>query len=118
MIEHRRSARKPISMDVVVSCRNLGLVKGQTLDVGLGGMFVETGRVRLPVNTMINVSVLIEGAHGVSPFKTGAMVVHRRNGGAGVMFIDPPVELQTLLRRTLYGQRESPDALHTHRLIH
>ena len=107
-----------MSVDVVVNYRSLGLVKGRTRDIGLGGMFVETGRVNLPVNAMLDVSVLIEGAHGMSPFRTGAIVVHSAEGGVGLMFTDVPLKLKETLHEMLYGHWEHSDATGTYHLIH
>ncbi|MES9846428.1 MAG: PilZ domain-containing protein [Candidatus Sedimenticola sp. PURPLELP] len=102
-MEHRCSPRKPVSMDVVLNYRSLGLVRGQTKDVGVGGMFIKTGRIRLPVNAMVDVSVIMEGARGMRPFRTEAIVVHTVDGGIGLMFCDLADDHHTLLHELVYG---------------
>ncbi|OOZ36637.1 hypothetical protein BOW51_06270 [Solemya velesiana gill symbiont] len=97
-------------MDVVLNYRSLGLVRGQTQDVGVGGMFVKTGRIRLPVNAMVDVSVIMEGARGMSPFRTEAIVVHTTDGGVGLMFCDLEDDHHTLLHELIYGRHEYLDA--------
>ncbi|MES9870915.1 MAG: PilZ domain-containing protein [Sedimenticola sp.] len=110
-MEHRCSPRKPVSMDVVLKYRGLGLVRGQTEDVGVGGMFVKTGRIRLPVNAVLDVSVIMEGARGMSPFRTECIVVHTTDGGVGLMFCDLDESCHGLLHDLVYGEYEyrSPD---------
>lgn len=100
-MEHRYALRKPVTLDVVVTYQALGLVHGQTLNIGLGGMYIETGRVELPVNALIKTAFFLKenGVH--TPCSADAMVMHSCSGGAGLMFNDLDVELHTALQRLL-----------------
>ncbi len=100
-MEHRYALRKPVALDVVVTYRALGLVHGQTLNIGLGGMYIETGCVELPVNALIKTAFFLkeDGVH--MPCSADAMVMHSNSGGAGLMFNDLDDELHTALQRLL-----------------
>ena len=45
------------SSDVVLYCAGLGMVRGRILDVDNRGVFVDTGRVRLPVQLAVQAYV-------------------------------------------------------------
>lgn len=45
-MEQRWTERIPMAVDVMVIYPSLGLVRGKSKDIGLDGMFVETGLLR------------------------------------------------------------------------
>jgi len=106
-MEHRCTSRKPIALDVVVTYRALGLVQGRTLNIGIGGMFIETGCVELPVNALVKASFYLHenGVHKAC--STDAMVMHSAPGQAGVMFSDLNDELHASLHRLLSSSRDN-----------
>lgn len=87
-MEHRCSVRKSLILDVVLNCRSLGLVGGRTRDIGMGGMFVDIGRIQLPMNALVESCILLESDGQTKPFRTEAMVVHTSRSGVGLMFSD------------------------------
>lgn len=107
-MEHRCSIRKSLTIDVVLNCRSLGLVGGRTRDIGMGGMFVDIGRIQLPMNALIESCVLLETAGKVQPYRSEAMVVHSSRAGVGLMFSDlTPVFHQRLHELIFTGHRIS-----------
>jgi len=100
-MEHRYALRKPVTLDVVVTYQALGLVHGHTLNIGVGGMFIKTGCVELPVNALIKASFYLNENGVKQPCSADAMVMHSSPGGAGLMFNDLDDELHAALHRLL-----------------
>ena len=86
-MEHRWAERKDVELDVVLNYRGLGLVQGRTRNISMGGMFVETGCIRLPVDALLETSFLLTRENDFRrSCETQAMVVHSDELGAGLMF--------------------------------
>jgi hypothetical protein len=96
-MEHRWSIRKPHQCSVIVDCPRIGLAATQLRDIGIGGMFVETGKVDLPLNATINVAFALDQEEFCLP----AMVVHRTQSGAGLMFLESELDVLRTLRNVL-----------------
>ncbi|VAX10866.1 hypothetical protein MNBD_GAMMA26-785 [hydrothermal vent metagenome] len=105
-MEHRCVVRKPIALDVVINYRALGLVQGRTSNLGIGGMFVDTGCIELPVNALVETVFLLDDNGRQIPCKTEAMVMHSDSGGAGLMFNDLDHALHASLHRVLMDHKE------------
>lgn len=99
-MEHRCSIRKSLTLDVVINYRGLGLVRGRTRDIGMGGLFVDTGCVQLPANAMVDVAVMLDGAS--RPLRIGAIVVHTRDSGAGLLFDELDPDCHDTLHQMIY----------------
>lgn len=101
-MEHRCAERKPLELDVVLSYRALGFVQGRTRDVSLGGVFVETGCIQLPVNAVVQASFMLTPDSGaVRSCSTEAMVVHGNENGSGLMFNDLDDDFSGLLKQLM-----------------
>ncbi len=87
-MEHRWSPRKAVKMDVFINYRPLGLVRGETRDISLEGMFVETGRIALPKNEAVDISFTLQHEKEAGVHHLGAYVVHSSDKGVGLMFRD------------------------------
>ncbi len=107
-MEHRYTERKQMAINVVVSCARFGLVRGRTVDIGCGGMFVETDCIVMPLNAPVTVSFDPSGAGGLACVQVKAMVVHQRAGGFGLMFDDLEPACRELLRGLLGNQVTTP----------
>jgi hypothetical protein len=104
-MEHRYATRRPFTCDVVLSYRALGFVQGRTRDLSLGGVFVETGCIQLPVNAVVEASFMLEHDSGrMGSRSTRAMVVHTKEGGSGLMFNELDQEFSHLLQDLFYSQ--------------
>ncbi len=97
-MEHRCASRKPVMLDVVVTYQALGLVQGQTVNISLGGMLIETGCVELPINALVKTSFYLHENGKHKACSIDAMVMHSAPGQAGVMFNDLNSNLHTGLR--------------------
>lgn len=103
-MEHRCGIRKSMALDVVLSYRALGLVKGRTHNISMGGMFVETGCIQLPVNALVEASISLSNESGPNEVRsTQAMVVHTGAGGAGLMFSDLDLGFAEMFRKLIFG---------------
>ena len=88
-MEHRRGMRKPLVADVVIQNNEQKPIFGQTRNISLGGMFVDTKHTKLPVNAFVKVTVFQVVNKQRESFCTPAFVIHNEKSGAGLMFINP-----------------------------
>lgn len=102
-MEHRWSARKPVTGNVIVECPRIGLVRAALRDISLGGMLVETTAVVLPLNAPVSVVFDLPLEDRREGFCLQAMIVRHTSGGAGVMFLDPETSVMRSMRDVLYG---------------
>ena len=110
-MEHRYALRKSVALDVVVTYQALGLVHGQTINVGLGGMFIETGCVELPINALIKASFYLNENGTHKPCSVDAMVMHSRSGKAGLMFSELDDELHADLQCLLNSAHDGAETV-------
>ena len=101
-MEHRWSVRKPQCCPVVVDTPRQGRVAAKLQDIGIGGMFIETDDITLPLNTPVNVAFTLPREPFREDFRLPAMVVRHAPTGAGVMFLDIELNILRALRRALY----------------
>jgi hypothetical protein len=106
-MEHRWSARKPFSGNVVVECPRVGLVHATMRDVSLSGMFVETGPMVLPLNAPVSVVFNLPLGKIAEDYCLQAMIVRHTAKGAGIMFLDPDNDVVRSMRTKLYGDTSS-----------
>ncbi len=102
-MEHRWSLRKPYQRPVLLSSPQHGLVSVRSRDISLGGMYVETGALTLPLNTLVSVEFSLDDSL-LREFQLPALVVRRTANGAGLMFTEAAEEVVTALHRALYEQ--------------
>ncbi len=107
-MEHRWSARRFLGSEVTVSHPRYGIVHALLRDISLGGMFVETGRVELPVNTPVIASFMLQNGSGASHHRLNAMVVRTTDNGAALMYLDSSADTIRPLRQVLYGLPGEP----------
>ncbi len=100
-MEHRYTDRKRMVLDVVVVCPCLGLVRGQSVNLGNGGMFVQTGCITLPVNAPVKIHFHSPGPAAVENAEITGMVVHQKDEGFGMMFDELDGEHRHLLDQLL-----------------
>ena len=101
-MEHRCSVRVPLALDVVIKSRSLGLVSGRTRNVGVGGMLVDTGPARLPVNTLVETSLVMLEQGREQVYDAFAVVIHSSDGGTGLMFSDMDPALFNRLHQLVF----------------
>jgi PilZ domain len=106
-MEHRWSVRKPQCCPVVVDTPRHGRIGAKSHDIGIGGMFIETDDITLPLNTPVNVAFTLPREPYREDFRLPAMVVRHAPTGAGVMFLDIEIDTLRALRRALYDPLNS-----------
>lgn len=99
-MEHRYGTRRPLVAEVVLQDLDQKQIFGQTRNISLGGLFVDTRHTKLPVNAVVKVSVFQEMNQRAS-FCTSAVVIHSKESGAGLMFIGLNAESMQPLRSLL-----------------
>lgn len=105
-MEHRHTDRKPMVLEVVVVCPRLGLVRGRSVNLGNGGMFVETGNVTMPINAPVKIYFQPDRVQSAENDKISGMIIHLKGQGFGMMFDEPDAEGRRLLDRLLSSQHE------------
>jgi hypothetical protein len=109
-MEHRCSRRKPVSLDAVFSYRSLGLVHGRIRNIGMGGMLVETGRIRIPVYAELATSLFLDD-NSTTPLRLDAVVVRSGEYGVGLMFDQLTSEMRDALHSFIYGNRQPAEGV-------
>ena len=83
-MEHRCSVRKPLGFQLMLYKHGLPIQNGVCRNLGLGGLFIETGPRDWRRNEYLEVEIL--GKNGLPSMRLGAVVVHHDAAGAGLMF--------------------------------
>ena len=102
-MEHRCSIRIPSNFDAVVNCRRAGTVPATIRDVGLGGMFVETGSTVLRPNTPVDVTARVPENGTDKSHRLRAWVVWTGRCGAGLMLRSFDDATSVVLRTLVFG---------------
>lgn len=85
-MEKRTSERQLSVRDVTINYSNLGLVKGKTLDISLGGISLDTRPICLPVNAAVTVTFAVETATIITDCEAHAIVVRVDGSKCSLMF--------------------------------
>lgn len=86
-MELRNDVRKARVLDVVINYGALGLVRGRSGNIGLGGMSVDLGCIQLPVDAPVRVSFDLCPETPGRYCTIEARVVHNRDLAVGLMFL-------------------------------
>jgi len=102
-VEHRNSPRRPVTLYTMLNYPSLGLVRGCIRDIGMGGMFVDIGRIQLPVNATLEASLML-GASGLKcHMQVEAIVVRCAEQGVGLMFDELDSEIRNALNHLIFS---------------
>ena len=85
-MEQRWSLRKSVTFEVKVIYKCHPVVLGRSRNIGLEGLFIETGILILPVGSCIEVEFGLMTASQWEQIRVPAVVVHRNGGGCGIAF--------------------------------
>ena len=102
-MEHRCSVRKPIEFQLLLYKHGIPVQSGTSRNLGLGGMFIDTGNREWRKNEYLEVEVL--GQEGEPSMRLPAVVIHHNGAGAGVMFDAVSNQQRRTLRSWLFGQQ-------------
>ena len=104
-MEHRWSARKRHECSVAIDSPFRAQVTGRMHNIGLGGIFVETGTSVLPANAPVVVGfVFVMEDEDEEPLRLPGLVVRRTPTGVGIMFLETAADKLGALRRVLYAE--------------
>lgn len=94
-MENRWNERHLIKINVVIYYGPLGLIRGTARDISSQGMFIESGRIILSSDELIQVSFQYPDLDEDKDFSIPAHVVHSSRRGAGLKFLNyvftPPI---------------------------
>ncbi len=116
-MEQRCSMRKLLTLDTVLSCPGLGLVSGKTRDIGLEGMYVSTGRIQIPSDATINVSLMFNSPN-YNHLQMDASVMRCDDVGVGLKFSRLDLPIQDILRILIFGEFDVNDDVLSGLVIH
>lgn len=102
-MEHRYTERKPLDLSVVVSCPRVGLFRGQTLNLSLGGMHVRSDCVVMPLHAPVLVSFQPDPEDARRCVQARGMVIHQHGNAFGLMFDELEPGSAAALRSLLQG---------------
>ena len=105
-MELRNSPRRSVTLYTMLDYHSLGLVRGCIRNVGMGGMFVDIGRIQLPVSATLRVSLMIGPSDLRQPIHVDAVVVRCVEQGVGLMFDELDSEIHHTLKRLVHGAAE------------
>jgi hypothetical protein len=97
-VEHRCNVRHPASLDTVIESRAGHRIPGRIKNLSLGGVFIETGRNRPALNTIVDLSFSLPLNGSSYPCRISAMVVQQTERGMGVMFEELSPETRAALK--------------------
>lgn len=85
-MEQRHNKRKSVILDVVVSCARVGLFRGQAKDASLGGMYVSSDTVSLPLDASVTITFHCMEKDIPRCFNAQGVVAHQSERGFGLRF--------------------------------
>ena len=85
-MEQRWSLRKSVTLVVKVVYKCHPVVLGRSRNIGLEGLFIETGIMILPVGSCIEVEIDLMAGTQWEEVRMPAVVVHRNRVGCGIAF--------------------------------
>ena len=100
-MEHRCSVRKPIEFQLRLYKHGLPVQTGFCRNLGLGGLFIETGSCEWRKNEFLEVEII--ACNGKPVMRLPAAVVHYSERGAGLMFDAVSSEQQRILHGWLFN---------------
>jgi hypothetical protein len=100
-MEHRWSARLPTTTKVTIYHNRIPVVLCRANDIGMGGMFVETGPLSYPRNTTLEVEFELDTKLESKLFHVRACVVYGSEDGLGLVFLDSNSVLTRTIRQML-----------------
>ena len=114
-MEQRWSLRTSVTFEVKVSYKCHPVVLGRARNIGLEGLFIDTGIMVLPVGSWIEVEFALACRAGWLQVRMPAIVVHRNGQGCGIAFQAFNGKAFHVIEKLLYSHgphiaRWSPDA--------
>lgn len=86
MEQRKRGERVAIDLDVVVSCSRVGLFRGHAHDANMGGMYISSGTVSMPLEASLVVTFVCPDNTEQQCVNAKAVVIHQSMKGFGLSF--------------------------------
>jgi hypothetical protein len=86
-MDRRYGPREPVSLDVEIYRGQCKLGRFTSCDISFEGMFVATKQLGLDVGELVTIRLSLK-LSDIDGYTFRAIIVHRSNGGVGVMFAD------------------------------
>lgn len=102
-MEHRCSVRKSLEFQLLLYKHGLPVQSGVCRNLGLGGLFIETGDREWRKSESVEVEIL--GHDGLPAIRLSAVVAHHNKQGAGLMFHAVTNEQRARLRGWLFAKQ-------------
>lgn len=102
-VEQRRNRRKLVNVNAIIFHRPLGLLRATVCDVSLKGAFVETGRIVLPRQAVVELSFALETGGKPQLYQTEAAVIYHRHVGCGLFFQDFKIDALQAIHDLLHA---------------
>lgn len=96
-LESRRNYRHPVDIPVHIRYRKRRFFCARARKLSAEGMYLEVQSLTLPVGTLVE----LEFQYGGEDYRLPAVVTDRGDGGVGVLFSDPQIDLYRDLSRML-----------------
>ena len=100
-MEQRNSERKEVSIDAVVACTRFGLIRGEIVDMGIGGLYIRAETRIVPIGSDVSVTFQPGAEIWKGCLTLEGRVSHQSLQGFGIAFGDISTEclasLETLL---------------------
>lgn len=100
-MEHRYAQRKSVELKVWLTGSRFEKRPARVRNLSLDGVFIETFKDSLPTGSFVSISVPPGHAGAQRDCCLGALVVHSKGNGAGLMFSASRSERRSLLNDVL-----------------
>ena len=95
-MDHRQGTRFRVSLPVAVTVGNTRLGWFTSRNISTGGIALN-GDIDLPRNCVVVLTIEVHKGNHILTETAKAVVVHRKSGGIGLMWISRGISLQRLL---------------------
>jgi hypothetical protein len=92
LMEHRCNKRFVRAIKVMLYHNGLAVVSCKTQDIGVDGIFVETGPLEYKSNTLLKVEFEVASNRGRQSYRLSVIVVHSSEKGLGLYILDSESE--------------------------
>ncbi len=107
-MEHRWSVRKPVNVGVALRRQGSNFKRFKTRDIGMEGVFVESGPDSWPEDTFLELELPLYENSKQTRHRVPVVVVHRSQNGMGLMFCVFDQPLFKAIEYLLYEAASAP----------
>jgi hypothetical protein len=100
-MEQRWSVRAPFTTQVILHHNALPVAVCTSSDIGLGGLFIKTGPLTYPRNSVLHIDIELNTELGPKRFLLETTVVFSSGAGMGLMFLESNSEITRTIRQLL-----------------